>query len=140
MSNYGAQPPGGQPPQEGQFPARSYRCPWCGTTSDGVSGSCPACGAPVDVRIVATQSGWYELPGIKDMARLQFGNSHCQIEGKYVPVADMNLAQGDSVYFTHHVLLWKDPQVTVRAMSMRGAWKRVMAGLPLIMTEAVGPG
>ena len=47
------------------------------------------------------------------MARLQFGQSHCQIEGKYVPVADMNLAAGDSVYFTHHVLLWKDPAVTV---------------------------
>ena len=45
------------------------------------------------------------------MAKLQFGNSSCQIEGTYVPVADMNLAAGDGVYFAHHVLLWKDPQV-----------------------------
>ena len=26
------------------------------------------------------------------MARLQFGQSYCQIEGEYVPVADFNLS------------------------------------------------
>jgi uncharacterized protein (AIM24 family) len=74
------------------------------------------------------------------MAKLQFGNSFCQIEGLYVPVADMNLAPGDSVYFTHHVLLWRDPQVLVSAMPLTGAWKRIFAGMPLIMTQAQGPG
>ena len=54
-----------------------------------------------------SKSGWAQLPGRKDMAKLQFGNSFCQIEGAYVPVADMKLAPEDSVYFTHHVLLWK---------------------------------
>src|SRR5439155_13877670 len=83
---------------------------------------------------------WYKMPGIKDMAHLQFGRSYCQIEGDYVPVADMNLAQGDSVYFTHHVLLWKDPQVTISAMPLRGGWSRLFSGLPLIMTQAEGPG
>ena len=58
-----------------------------------------------------TDSGWTELPAIPDMARIQFGQSTCQIEGAYVPVADMNLAAGDSVYFSHHVLLWQDPSV-----------------------------
>ncbi len=119
---------------------RSYTCPWCGTASIGVSRSCPACGAPVDVQLVATPTGWYALPPIKDMAKLQFGNSYCQIEGNYVPVADMNLAGNDSVYFTHHVLLWKDPQVKVSTLPLRGAWKRMFAGLPLIMTQAHGPG
>lgn len=74
------------------------------------------------------------------MAKLQFGNSFCQIEGKYVPVADMNLAAGDKVYFTHHVLLWKDPQVNVTVMPLAGGWKRLFAGMPLVMTEAQGPG
>ncbi len=60
---------------------RTYSCPWCGMVSAGTNLACPACGAPVDVRAVSTNSGWYEMPGIKDMARLQFGNSHCQIEG-----------------------------------------------------------
>lgn len=119
---------------------RGYTCPWCGLVSEGTQLSCPACGSPVDVRAVVTKSGWYELPGIKDMARLQFGQSFCQVEGTYVPVADMNLAPEDGVYFTHHVLLWKDPQVGVTTMPMRGGWKRLFAGLPLIMTQAVGPG
>ena len=74
------------------------------------------------------------------MAKIQFGNSFCQIEGLYVPVADMNLAAGDSVYFSHHVLLWRDPQVNVTVMPMAGAWKRVFAGMPLVMTQAQGPG
>jgi uncharacterized protein (AIM24 family) len=74
------------------------------------------------------------------MARLQFGKSYCQIEGKYVPVADMNLSPEDSVYFAHHLLLWKDAQVDLSAMSLKGAWKRLFAGMPLIMTQARGPG
>ena len=74
------------------------------------------------------------------MAKLQFGDSFCQIEGKYVPVADVKLAGADSVYFTHHVLLWKDPQVNITTMSLAGSWKRLFAGMPLIMTQAQGPG
>lgn len=86
------------------------------------------------------QSGWAQLPARKDMAKLQFGDSFCQIEGLYVPVADVNLAAGDSVYFSHHVLLWKDSHIQIEPMSLKGAWKRMFAGLPLIMTEARGPG
>jgi uncharacterized protein (AIM24 family) len=74
------------------------------------------------------------------MARLIFGQSRCQIEGTFVPVADMNLAAGDSVYFAHHTLLWKEPAVTLSRLPLRGAWKRLFAGLPLIMAQAQGPG
>ena len=102
--------------------------------------SCPTCGAPVDVRDRVSKSGWYELPAVPDMARLQFGRSYCQIEGAYVPVADFNLNGDDGVYFTHHVLLWKDPAVGIAPMAMRGAWSRMFAGLPLLMTQAHGPG
>ena len=98
--------------------------------------SCPRCGAALRATRCVTESGWTELPGRKDMAKLQFGHSFCQIEGMYVPVADLNLAAGDSVYFTHHVLLWKDPQVNVTAMSLAGGWKRLFAGMPLVMTQA----
>ena len=31
--------------------ARTYQCPWCGRQSDASATSCPACGAPVDVRV-----------------------------------------------------------------------------------------
>jgi uncharacterized protein (AIM24 family) len=118
----------------------SYRCPWCGAACDASAASCPRCGAPVDVRLAVTDSGWQELPAIRDMARIQLGKSSCQIEGKYVPVADFNLAAGDGVYFAHHLLLWKDPQVQVEKMPLAGAWKRMFAGLPLVMTQATGPG
>jgi uncharacterized protein (AIM24 family) len=123
-----------------QEPLRVYNCTWCGQASDGVALACPACGAQVDVRDVVSKSGWTELPGRKDMAKLQFGQSFCQVEGTYVPVADFHLAAGDGVYFAHHVLLWKDTGVQVSAMSMKGAWKRLLAGMPLIMTQAHGPG
>jgi uncharacterized protein (AIM24 family) len=74
------------------------------------------------------------------MARIQFGQSSCQIEGAYVPVADMNVAGDDAVYFSHHVLLWQEPSVQLSPMAMKGGWKRVKAGMPLVMMEARGPG
>ena len=120
--------------------ARQYRCPWCNHQTDASTTSCPACGAPVDVRAAVTDSGWTELPAIHDMAKLQFGQSLCQIEGKFVPVADFKLAAGDGVYFAHHLLLWKDEQAQISAMPLAKGWKRLFAGLPLIMTQAAGPG
>ena len=117
-----------------------YTCRFCGHVSDAGASSCPACGAPVDVRVAVTRSGWTELPPIRDMAKLQFGQSFCQIEGQYVPVADFKLAAADSIYFTHHILLWKDDQIQISAMSLKGGWKRLFAGMPLVMTQAIGPG
>ena len=118
----------------------STRCSWCGAQVDAGQTSCPRCGAATAMPGAVTRSGWAQLPARKDMAKLQFGNSFCQVEGMYVPVADMKLAPEDSVYFSHHVLLWKDPQINITSMPMRGGWKRMFAGLPLIMTQASGPG
>lgn len=119
---------------------RTYRCKWCGATTDASTLSCPKCGAPVDVRIATSDSGWSELPAIRDMAKIQFGQSFCQIEGKYVPIADFKLAAEDGIYFAHHLLLWKDDQVQIGAMSLAKGWKRLFAGMPLVMTQAKGPG
>ena len=119
---------------------RQYTCSWCGTVSEGTTLNCPACGASLDVRLTVTDSGWVEVPGRRDMAKIQMGDSSLQIEGALVPVADYNLAAGDSVYFTHHVLLWQEPKVAITVMSLKGGWKRMFAGLPLIMTQAAGPG
>ncbi len=121
---------------------REYRCPWCGmsTALPAETRTCPACGTPVDVRLIRDDAGWCELPPLRDMARLQIGRSMCQIEGSYVPVADFNLAAEDHIYFRHHVLLWKDPAVQVTRMPLAGAWRRFFAGLPIIMAQAHGPG
>jgi uncharacterized protein (AIM24 family) len=128
------------PPSTAAAPQRQHTCNWCGTVSEGTSLNCTACGASIDVRLTVSESGWSEIPGRKDMAKIQFGSSTCQIEGLYVPVADFNLAAGDVIYFTHHVLLWQEPQVAITVMSLKGGWKRLFAGMPLIMTQAAGPG
>ncbi len=120
--------------------AGPYTCRWCHLTSAGGGVSCPACGAPVDIRSLTTDSGWVEMPAIPDMARIQFGQSSCQVAGTYVPTVDMNLAPAEGVYFSHHVLLWTDQSVQLGTLPMTGAWTRMMAGLPLVMMEAHGPG
>jgi uncharacterized protein (AIM24 family) len=118
----------------------TYKCPYCRSESTGVTTSCPTCGAPVDVRLRTTTSGWTELPPVADMAKIQLGHSSCQIAGKYVPVAEVKLDPGDTVYFPHSSLLWQEPTVRLEAMSLRKAWTRMRAGLPIVMMQATGPG
>jgi uncharacterized protein (AIM24 family) len=127
----------GAPAQQGA-PA----CPYCRMPLDPSrpAQSCPSCGAPLDVSLRVSPSGWVELPPAHDMARIQCGHSSVQIAGIQVPVADFALAPGDGVYFPHHELLWKEPSVTVTQRGLKGAWKRMMAGLPVHMLDAVGPG
>ncbi|HUJ58135.1 MAG TPA: AIM24 family protein [Kofleriaceae bacterium] len=117
-----------------------YSCPFCGTASAGDSASCPGCGAPVDVQRKVTASGWIELPPAADLARIQCGRSSLQIAGTLVPVADFALAPSEGLYFAHHELLWKERQVQLQRTGMRGAWKRMLAGLPVHMLNATGPG
>ncbi len=118
----------------------TYRCPFCRAESDGAGRSCPTCGAPVDMQLRTTKSGWTEIPAIADMATIQLGQSSCQIAGRLVPAAEFTLAAGDTVYFPHSSLLWREPTVTVEAMSLRRAWTRMRAGMPLVMLRAQGPG
>ena len=94
----------------------------------GTELTCAACGAAIDLQRVTSRSGWTQLPPIRDMARLQFGRSTCQIEGAYVPVTDMQLDASDGVYFAHHVLLWKDPSVQIAALPLAGAVEAAARG------------
>ena len=121
-------------------PTTTYTCPYCRIPSDGTGGTCPHCGAPVDITERVSDSGWAEQPPIRDMARIHFSRSTCQIVGKYVPVAEMSLHDDDWVYFSHHVLLHTDPRVRLDAMRMASPWNRKKAGMPLIMMTARGPG
>jgi uncharacterized protein (AIM24 family) len=115
-------------------------CYYCRMAHPAGGSSCPSCGAPLDIRMAVTRSGWVEQPPIKDMARIQFGQSRVQIEGTYVPVADCTLAGQEWIYFSHHALLWTDPSIRLTNTSLAGGWNRMLAGLPLIMIEARGPG
>src|ERR1700760_2853306 len=91
----------------------TYVCRFCRQPSDAAVPACPSCGAPLDVRGMVSRSGWQQQPPIKDMARIQFGQSTLQIEGTQVPVADFNLRGGEWIYFSHHVLLWADSSVNL---------------------------
>ncbi len=61
------------------------------------------------------------------------------IEGELVPALSIELSTVP-VYFEHHILLWKDPSVSIGVKSLSGAFKRVLSGMPIFMTEARGPG
>jgi uncharacterized protein (AIM24 family) len=123
------------PPAQG-----AYTCPYCRMASEGAGSACQFCGAPVDIKLRVSDSGWMEQPPIKDMARIRFSRSTCQISGAYVPVAEMGLHDDDWVYFSHHVLLHTDPRVRLGNLPMKGGWNRMRAGMPLIMMTAQGPG
>ena len=44
------------------------------------------------------------------------------------------------MYFGHHVLLWQDPAVELTPLPLKGGWNRMLAGMPLMMLQAAGPG
>lgn len=116
-------------------------CRYCRTAHAVDAGpSCPNCGAALDIRDAVTRSGWVEQPPIRDLARIQFGQSLVQIEGTQVPIADFNLVGEEWIYFSHHVLLWTEPTIRLGNTSLAGGWNRILSGLPLIMLEARGPG
>jgi len=115
-------------------------CEWCFAQNQKTALSCRACGAPLDIRNLVSESGWREAPRIRDMTEIHFGMSTCQVEGEIVPVAELNLGQGDAVFFEHHVLLWKDDHTPMSVMPLQGGVKRALAGMPFIISVAHGPG
>jgi uncharacterized protein (AIM24 family) len=117
-----------------------YICRYCRQPSDPGAPTCPMCGAPVDIKTIVSDTGWVEQPAIRDMAKIQFGQSHCEIAGTTVPVAEFTLAPNDAIYFGHHVLLWADPGTQLDTLRMANNWNRRLAGMPLIMMQAFGPG
>src|SRR5947209_643660 len=128
-------------PQGGSgSPVERIKCEWCQGMNMKTDLSCRTCGAPLDIRNLVSDSGWREAPRLRDMTEFRFGASTCQVEGEIVPVAEINLGAGDSVFFEHHVMLWKDDQTAMSVMPMQGGLKRALAGMPFIISLAHGPG
>jgi uncharacterized protein (AIM24 family) len=121
-------------------PAATYVCRYCRLRTDPTASSCPNCGAPVDVQAVVSDSGWVEQPPVRDMAKIQFGRSFCQVEGTLVPAVDFSIAQEEGVVFSHHTLLWSGPGTHLEPWSQGGAFNRLLAGMPLVLMRASGPG
>jgi uncharacterized protein (AIM24 family) len=62
------------------------------------------------------------------------------LDGELVPSLTVELNGNQSVYFEHHILFWKHPGITMGIRPMKGALKRMMAGIQIFVTEAKGPG
>ena len=116
------------------------QCQWCQSMNVTGATACRACGAPLDVRNLVSESGWREAPRIRDMTEIQFNASTCQVEGDVVPVAEINLGQGDAIFFEHHVMLWKDERVPLSLLPMSGGIARALSGMPFLISVANGPG
>jgi uncharacterized protein (AIM24 family) len=116
------------------------QCQWCKAQNPPEAKTCETCGAPLDARNLVTDSGWREAPRLRDMTEFSFGGSTCQVEGEIVPVAEMKLGDGDEVFFEHHIMLWKDEQVPLSTKNTGGGMKRMLGGMPFVVTVAHGPG
>jgi len=121
-------------------PLERIQCQWCQSMNEKTATACRACGAPLDIRNLVSESGWREAPRIRDMTEIHFSSSTCQVEGEIVPAAEINLGPGDSIFFEHHVMLWKDVNVPLSVLQLSGGMKRAFAGMPFIISVATGPG
>src|SRR4051794_1639521 len=64
-----------------------------------------------------------------------------RIEGELVPVLHMALDGTMPVYFEHHCLLWKYPQLQIGLHPFKkGLKRRVFGGMPLIQLETQSAG
>lgn len=70
----------------------------------------------------------------------KFGGVTYHLSGELVPVLTVELDAGNPVYFEHHILLWKNPSITIDIKAMKGMLKRMIAGMQIFITQAHGPG
>ena len=63
-----------------------------------------------------------------------------RVEGELVPVLHTWLDGSMPLFFEHHIVLWKDPTLDIGVRAMKGTFKRMVAGMPIFMSEARGPG
>jgi uncharacterized protein (AIM24 family) len=57
-----------------------------------------------------------------------FGGVTYHLQGELVPVLHIEMGSVP-VYFEHHILLWKDPKVTIGVKSLAGTFKRILSGM-----------
>ena len=85
---------------------------------------------PTAPQILPTQIAEGTAPGLR-----------YRLEGELVPVLHMALDGRVPVYFEHHVLLWKYPNMQLGLHPLKkGLKRRVMGGMPLLLLEAQSAG
>jgi uncharacterized protein (AIM24 family) len=68
-----------------------------------------------------------------------FGGVTYHIDGELVPVLSVDVSNMP-VYFEHHILLWKNTSIRIGLKALKGALKRMIAGMQIFVTEASGTG
>jgi uncharacterized protein (AIM24 family) len=145
------------------------QCPQCGSQVNPGAKFCGTCGAalaappprypgqgPVNYGTQAgygTETSQYEqygsgMPGYNEprpevsnpKGPIRLGDMTITIEGELVPVVNVELGTQQTIYFEHHILLWKHPGVQIGFKGIKGAAKRFFAGLQIFISEAAGPG
>lgn len=72
---------------------------------------------------------------------MNYDGINMTVEGELVPVATISLnSNSKPIFFEHHILLWRDPQVNITSKILKGIGKRMLAGLPVVVTQAQGNG
>ncbi|HEY5475506.1 MAG TPA: AIM24 family protein [Tepidiformaceae bacterium] len=108
-------------------------CPGCGTAAAQVAGVVPP---PPPVVLAST-------PPVLLPTQLEEGVApglRYRIDGELVPVLHISLDGSVGVYFEHHVILWKNPAMAIGMHPLAGGFKRMMAGMPIFMTETQSAG
>ena len=116
------------------------RCTSCGETLTRDMVYCPTCEFPRIYHVEHnTPAEFRHIPTHGPSASGRLMDLTYNIEGEFVPVLRFELHHY-KIFFEHHVLLWKDEKVDITARAMPGIGSRIIAGLPIFMTEARGPG
>ncbi len=68
-----------------------------------------------------------------------FADVTYHIEGSLTPVLTVEIGS-QSVFFEHHVMLWKSTQLETTTARLKGGFKRLIAGMPIILLHAKGEG
>src|SRR6202161_4657722 len=85
---------------------------------------------PTAPTILPTQITEGRAPGLSD-----------RLEGELVPVLHIALDGSVPVYFEHHVLLWKYPNLQIGLHPLRkGLVRRAFAGMPLLLLQVESGG
>ena len=68
------------------------------------------------------------------------GSTKAIVGGAIVPHLTVELAPGEVVFFEHHTFLWKTTGLQIQLRALAGAFKRLISGMDILVTEAIGPG
>jgi len=132
-----------------------WMCQRCSEINDANKTVCAQCGAPKPgvaappppqqrqiIQQPAPQTGPQRNGGphlVPTAHVFDQGHTPYRIEGELVPVLILSLTSMP-IYFEHYVLLWKSPSVNIGLKPLKGMGKRVLAGMPILMTQATGVG